>query len=198
MKLQEQINRIKKVMNFLTEDIDFSNITFFKTAQGSKYIRLQDGRLRRWKSSHANTAGEDMGLHAWSSQSFFVDPQYELQANSIQYLDGKGYEIDLSKIALSKDAEGKMFPMIADAGNWRPATWKDAYPAFAKQKPEIANKVLTWKYEKEPKVGYYVVDFDLKKGKGTILRGYHVGSPVSEIGELTDEDKKLFFPSYAN
>jgi hypothetical protein len=193
MNLQEEIKRIKKVINVLTEDIDFSNITFFKTAQGSKYIRLQDGRLRRWKSSHANTGGEDMGLHAWSSQSFFVDPQYENQANSIQYLIGKGF-----KTGLSKDAEGKMFPMIFDSGNWRPALWKDAYTNFAKENPQIANKVLAWKYEKEPKVGYHVVDFDFKEGKGTILKGYHLGSPVSEIGELTDEDKKLFFPSYVD
>jgi hypothetical protein len=28
------------------------------------------------------------------------------------------------------------------------------------------------------------------------LKGYHFGSEVSEVGEFTDEDKKLFFPSY--
>ena len=174
--------------------INFNDITFFKTAQGSKYIRLPDGRLRRWKSSHANTGGEDMGLHSWSTQSIFVDPKYEYPANSIQYLVGKGY-----KVALSKDAEGKMFPMIVDNGQWRPATWGDAYTVYARQNPDMANKVLSWKYSKEPVVGYHVVDFDLKGGgRGTEIKGYHFGSPVSEIGSLSDEDMKLFFPSQSN
>lgn len=174
--------------------MNFNDITFFKTAQGSKYIRLPDGRLRRWKSSHANTGGEDMGLHSWSTQSIFVDPKFEHPANSIQYLVGKGY-----KVALSKDAEGKMFPMIVDNGQWRPATWGDAYSVYARQNPEVAKKVLSWKYSKEPIVGYHVVDFDLKGGdRGTEIKGYHFGSPVSEIGSLSDEDKKLFFPSQSN
>lgn len=174
--------------------MNFNDITFFKTAQGSKYIRLPDGRLRRWKSSHANTGGEDMGLHGWSTQSIFVEPKYEHAANSIQYLVGRGY-----KVALSKDAEGKMFPMIVDGSKWRPATWGDAYTVYAKQNPDIANKVLSWKYSKEPIVGFHVVDFDLKGGsKGTEIKGYHFGSPVSEITPLSDEDKKLFFPSQSN
>ena len=174
--------------------MNLNDITFFKTAQGSKYIRLPDGRLRRWKSSHANTGGEDMGLHSWSTQSIFVDPKYEHAANSIQYLVGKGY-----KVALSKDAEGKMFPMIVDGGQWRPATWGDAFTVYAKQNPEIRKKVLTWKYSKEPIVGYHVVDFDLKGGsRGTEIKGYHFGSPVSEISPLSDEDKKLFFPTQSN
>lgn len=174
--------------------MNFNDITFFKTAQGSKYIRLPDGRLRRWKSSHANTGGEDMGLHGWSTQSIFVEPKYEHAANSIQYLMGRDY-----KVALSKDAEGKMFPMIVDGGKWRPATWGDAYTVYAKQNPDIANKVLSWKYSKEPIVGFHVVDFDLKGGsKGTEIKGYHFGSPVSEISPLSDEDKNLFFPSQSN
>ena len=36
----------------ITEDINFDDITFFKTSQGSKYIRMSDGRLRRYKSFH--------------------------------------------------------------------------------------------------------------------------------------------------
>lgn len=193
MNLQEQTNRIKKLINILTESIDFDTITFFKTEQGSKYIRLPDGRLRRWKSNHSNTGGEDMGLHKWSTQSLFVDPKYEYEANSIQYLYDKGF-----KIALSKDDEGKMFPMIFVSDNWRPATWKDAYTVFSKQNVEKANKVLAWKFVKEPKVGYHVIDFDLKDNNTTILKGYHFGSKVSEISEFTNEDKKLFFPSYFN
>lgn len=191
MDLQEQTYRIKNLINILTENIDFDSISFFKTDQGSKYIRLPDGRLRRWKSYHSNTDGEDKGLHSWSTQSFFVDPQFYHEAYSINDLYEKGF-----KIAISKDAEGKMFPMIVDSNNWRPATWKDAYPTFVKQKPEISDKVLTWKYIKEPKINYYVIDFDFKEGQGTILKNFHFGSQVSEVGKLSYEDKKLFFPSY--
>jgi|688.fasta_scaffold29659_2 hypothetical protein len=171
--------------------MNLDNITFFKTEQGSKYVRLPDGRLRRWKSYHSNTGGEDMGLQSWSTQSLFVEPTYENEANSLQYLIGKG-----NKVALSKDAEGKMFPMIADNNSWRPAKWKDAYTVFSKQNPDIADKVLFWRYVKEPTVGYHVVDFDLKGGeRGTEIARYHFGSKVSEVSEFTDEDKELFFPS---
>jgi hypothetical protein len=52
---------------------------------------------------------------------------------------------------------------------------------------------LGWEYEKEPKIGYNIVDFSFENGQ---LKSYHFGSEVSEIGEFTDEDKKLFFPSY--
>lgn len=171
--------------------MNLDNITFFKTEAGSKYVRLPDGRLRRWKSYHSNTGGEDMGLQSWSTQSIFVEPTYEFEANSLQYLIGRG-----NKVALSKDAEGKMFPMISDNNSWRPAKWKDAYTGFSKQNPDIADKVLFWKYIKEPTVGYHVVDFDLKGGeRGTEIARYHFGSKVSEVSEFTDEDKKLFFPS---
>lgn len=172
--------------------MNLDDITFFKTEQGSKYIRLPDGRLRRFKSYHSNTGGEDMGLQKWSTQSIFVDPKYENEANSLQYLIGKGF-----KVALSKDAEGKMFPMVVDNNSWRPAKWEDAYTVYSKQNPETANKVLFWTFVKEPTVGYHVVDFDLKGGeKGTEVKSYHLGSKVSEISEFTDEDKELFFPNY--
>ena len=132
-----------------------------------------------------------MGLQSLSTQSLFVEPTYENEANSLQYLIGKG-----NKVALSKDAEGKMFPMIADNNSWRPAKWKDAYTVFSKQNPDIADKVLFWRYVKEPTVGYHVVDFDLKGGeRGTEIARYHFGSKVSEVSEFTDEDKELFFPS---
>ena len=94
---KEQISRIQSMMGIISEDINFDEITFFKTSQGSKYIRMPDGRLRRWKSNHSNTGGEDMGLHGWSSMSVFVDPKYDKEANAPQFLIGKGYKIGLSK-----------------------------------------------------------------------------------------------------
>ena len=188
MNLQENIHRIKEVMGILSEDINFDDITFFKTSQGSKYIRMSDGRLRRYKSYHSNTGGEDEGLHSWSGMSVFVSPEYDKVANSPQFLIGKGY-----KIGLSKTKNGGMVVVVFDNGNWRPATWGDAYPNYVKVNPNYADKVLAWPYVKQPTVGYNVVDFTMKDGQ---LRGYHFGSEVSEVGEFSDEDKKLFFPSY--
>ncbi len=86
-----------------------------------------------------------------------------------------------------------MVVVLFDNDEWRPATWKDAYPVYVERNPESANKVLGWEYEKEPKIGYNIVDFSFENGQ---LKSYHFGSEVSEIGEFTDEDKKLFFPSY--
>ena len=188
MNLQENIQRIREMMGVINENINLDDITFFKTSQGSKYIRMSDGRLRRWKSHHSNTGGEDKGLHGWSDMSIFVDPIYDKEANSPQFLIGKGF-----KIGLSKTQNGKMVVVVFDNGNWRPATWKDAYPGFIKINPENENKPLAWEYIKEPKVGYNVVDFNVKNDK---LKSYHFGSEVSEVSEFTDEDKKLFFPSY--
>jgi hypothetical protein len=88
-----------------------------------------------------------------------------------------------------------MVVVVFDNGNWRPATWKDAYPGFIKINPENENKPLAWEYIKEPKVGYNVVDFNIKNDQ---LKSYHFGSEVSEVSEFTDEDKKLFFPSFFN
>ena len=81
----------------ITEDINFDDITFFKTSQGIKYIRMSDGRLRRYKSYHSNTGGEDQGLHDWSDMSIFVGPEHDKEANSPQFLLGKGFKIGLSK-----------------------------------------------------------------------------------------------------
>ena len=175
MNLQEDIQRIKEVMGLLTEEenINFDDITFFKTAQGSKYIRMSDGRMRRYKSYHANTGGEDEGLHSWSDMSIFVSPEYDKVANSPQFLIGNGL-----KIGLSKTKNGGMVVVVFDNGNWRPATWSDAYPNYVKDNPEYGDKVLAWHYVKEPKVGYNVVDFTMRDGQ---LKGYHFGSEVSEI-----------------
>ena len=169
------------------------DITFFKTAQGSKYIRLSDGRIRRWKSSHANTGGEDMGLHEWNQQSIFVDEKYEKEANSIQFLIGQGKK----NLALTKNKDGKMIVLIYKEDDWKPATWGDAYPTFTRLNPNSKNKILAWDYKKEPTEGYHVVDFNLDSNRR--IKSYHFGSPVSEVkpkGQMEPEDIKLFFPSY--
>ena len=187
--LNESIDRVKDVMG-LNEDINFDDIVFFKTSQGSKYIRMSDGRLRRYKSYHANTGGEDEGLHPWSDLSVFVESQHNKEANSIQFLVGNGFK---NKIALSKTQDGKIVVVVYDNNDWRPATWNDAYPGYVKRNEQYKDKPLVFPYVKEPTVGYHVVDFNMNNG---YLKSYHFGSDVSEISEFTDEDKKLFFPSY--
>jgi len=169
-------------------NFNINDITFFKTSQGSKYVRMPDGRLRRWKSYHQNTAGEDKGLHEWSDMSVFVDPKYGNEASSIEFLMDRGF-----KVSISKSKNGKMVLLVSDNGQWRVATWNDAYPKYVQENPNLDNKPLGWEYVKEPKIGYHVVDFSFKNGR---LGSYHFGSEVSEIGEFSDEDKKLFFPSY--
>jgi hypothetical protein len=197
--IRKMIDKVKNFEQFINENQEIDNlikdITFFKTAQGSKYIRLSDGRIRRWKSSHANTGGEDMGLHDWNQQSIFVDPQYEKEANSIQFLIGQGKK----NLALSKTQDGKMVVLIYKDNEWKPATWGDAYPKFTNINPKTKDKVLSWEYKKEPVNGYHVVDFNLNNNR--IIKSYHFGSPVSEVktkGQMDPEDIKLFFPSKSN
>jgi hypothetical protein len=184
---------LKYFENYNSVDDLIRDITFFETAQGSKYIRTSDGRIRRWKSVHANTGGEDKGLHGWNQQSMFVSPDYEKEANSIQFLIGNGQK----NLALSKNkADGKIVVMVTKDNQWRPGTWLDAYPKFCKFNPDVQNKILAFEYKIEPTIGYHVVDFNLKQN-GTI-ESYHFGSPVTKIltGEqMSGEDKKLFFPS---
>jgi hypothetical protein len=191
MNLQEQISRIQSMMDVVKEDINFDDITFFKTTQGSKYVRMSDGRLRRWKSYHSNTGGEDQGLQGWSDMSIFVEPKYDKEANAVQFLMGNGY-----KVGLSKSKNDKMVIVVFEDGKWRVATWKDAYPNYFKIHPDKDDKPLAWDYVKEPTVGYNVVDFSFKNGNN--LKDYHFGSEVSEVSDFSDEDKKLFFPSYFN
>ena len=191
MNLQEQISRIQSMMGVVKEDINFDDITFFKTTQGSKYVRMPDGRLRRWKSYHSHTGGEDQGLQGWSDMSIFVEPKYDKEANAVQFLMGNGY-----KVGLSKSKNDKMVIVVFEDGKWRVATWKDAYPNYFKIHPDKDDKPLAWDYVKEPTVGYNVVDFSFKNGNN--LKDYHFGSEVSEVSDFSDEDKKLFFPSYFN
>lgn len=165
-----------------------SDFSYFETSQGSKYIRNSKGQLRRWKSYHSDTGGEDMGLHGWSNFSIFVDPKFRYEANSLQYLIGNGY-----RTAMAKNKDGKIVIMLLDGGNWRPAKWNDAYPAYVKQNPDYDNRTLMFEYTKEPTIGYNVVDFDLKPNS-TKIDGYHFGSVVSRVEDsIPDDVKSLFF-----
>jgi len=171
----------------LDENINLKDFTYFETSQGSKYIRKNStSQLRRIKSYHANTGGKDMGLHGWKQQSMFIDPKFEKEANSVQFLMGKGFK----KIAVSKTQDGKIVLLIPKDNKWVPATWGDAYPNFAKNKPDYKTKPLAWEYIKEPTMGYHVVDFEIDSSR--IIKDWHFGSPVSKIGPLSDEDAKLF------
>ena len=184
MELKKIIVRILR-----EESSNFDSFTYFETSKGSKYIMNDKGQLRRWKSYHQNTAGEDMGLHSWSDLSFFVDPSYYNSVSSYEQLStNRGY-----KVAISKDAEGKMFYMIFDNGEWRPAKWDDAFPTYVKNNPEFKNKVLSWKYIRQPKIGYHVVDVSFKKEGSTQLSSFHIGNTVSRIEDNVPDDEKNLF-----
>lgn len=192
--MEEHINRLKNWNQFLNEnsqvDDIIKDITYFETSQGSKYIRLSDGRIRRWKSNHKNTGGEDKGLHKWSQNSFFVEPKYEKEANSVQFIQNY---YNLKDLGLSKSKDGKIVLMLYKENVWNPATWSDAYPAYTKINTKYANKILAWKYKKTPTIGYHVVDYDLENGR---IKRYHFGSDVSKVeqkGKLSDDVKKIFF-----
>jgi hypothetical protein len=116
----------------------------------------------------------------------FIDPKFEKEANSVQFLMGKGFK----KIAVSKTQDNKIVLLIPKDNKWIPATWGDAYPNFTKNKPEYKTKPLAWEYSKEPTMGYHVVDFEIDSSR--IIKDWHFGSPVSKIGPLSDEDAKLF------
>lgn len=192
--MRKQINRVNNWNQFLTEssqvDDIIKDITYFETSQGSKYIRLSDGRIRRWKSNHKNTGGEDKGLHKWRQNSFFVEPKYEKEANSVQFIQNY---YNLKDLGLSKSKDAKIVLMLYKDGDWNPATWSDAYPTYTRINTKYANKILAWEYKKEPTIGYHVVDYDLENGR---IKNYHFGSQVSKVeqkGKLSDNAKKLFF-----
>lgn len=174
---------ISIIENIVTEE-DTKSLIYFETSQGSKYIRTPSGKTRRWKSSHANTGGEDMGLHEWYDNSIFVEPKYEKMANSVQFLIGKGIRTNITNVSGKK---AKVI-IILDNGQWRPAKWKDAYPIHASRNPEMAEKILAFEYVDQPQMGYNVVEWNDMGGK---LR-YHFGSEVSHIGSFEEKNKQLF------
>lgn len=174
-------------MKFLLKEND--SFMYFETSKGSKYIINKDNQLKRWKSYHQNTSGEDMGLHSWSDFAFFIDPSFYDSVSSFEQLStNKRF-----KVAISKDAEGKMFYMIFDKDKWRPARWEDAFPKYVENNPQLKNKVLSWKYTKIPTKGYHVVDVSFKS-KSTQLSSFHIGNMVTRIeNTIPDDEKEIFF-----
>ena len=147
-------------------------LQYFETAQGSKYIRTPEGQLRRWKSFHRNTQGVDMGMHNWSQHSFFVDPVFEREGNAIfRFLDDQSL-LKGRKLAFVKDKEGKLGVLISDPNGWRPLTYDEATPQFVKMNPDKKGKTVSFRYSKEPKKGYHVVDFSTKPNS-TVIQSFH-------------------------
>lgn len=157
-------------------------VYYFETGQGSKYLMTDKGETKRWKSEHLNTGGEDKGLKNWYQNSFFVDPEYEYEANSVQFLIDKGF-----KCALNKD-KGKITIYIIDNGKWRVGNMTDAYP-----KSNI-NKPLIFDYIDQPKNSFHVGEYNLNPDNFSI-QSYHFGSPVTKIikeEDISEEELKPF------
>ena len=155
--------------------------TFFETAQGSKYLRTENGETKRYKSEHSNDW--DSGKKDWFSNSIFVPEKDEKFANAGQFLFGRNYKVALA------NAQGKKVFVIFDNG-WRPAKWKDAYPKHAERNPQMADKFLAFDFTTNPKMGYNVVEFNFKSN-GT-LQSYHFGSPVSKISKFNEIEDDVF------
>jgi hypothetical protein len=149
---------------------------FFKTAQGSKYILTEKNESRRVKSFHANTGGEDQGLHEWFQQCVFVPPTHEIQANSYQNLRNH-----YSGPVLLGASSGTLTFFIVKNNKWEVALFKDAFqkairsPLHAKKSEEP----MQFPYTKTPTIGYSVAEWSNKSDN--TIKSYHFGSPVSEV-----------------
>lgn len=184
---------MKNYKNFIQSYINESNyrITsttgnnvefYFETEQGSKYLITDKGETKRWKVIHSNTGEDDKGLKDWYQNSFFVDPKFQYEANSIQFLIDKGFKCALN---IEKNTV-KIF--IVEENKWRVGNMLDAYP-----KSNI-NKPLIFECVNKPKIGYNVVEYNLNTDKFSI-KNYHFGSEVNKIiphNNITEEELKYF------
>ena len=82
-----------KIFESITSTTGNKVVIYLETGQGSKYLMTDKGETKRWKSDHANTGGEDKGLKDWHQNSFFIDPKFENEANSVLHLTNKGMKI---------------------------------------------------------------------------------------------------------
>ena len=156
---------------------------YFETDQGSKYILSSKNESKRIKSYHANTGGEDQGLHKWYERCVFVAAKYVHEANSPQMLINKGFKVYLSekgsKIAFYQRVDRK-FEVL---------TWDDAFP-----KSNRGKVPLVFEFTETPTKGFSVVEFNINPATKE-LKSYHFGSPVSLIkkfSELTDQEALAF------
>ena len=143
----------------------------------------EKGETKRWKSSHANTGGEDSGLKEWYPNSMFV-PEGDLDAMmAYEHLLDKGF-----KISISGTPGGKKVWVILDQGAWRPATFGDAFKKFVQANPSAANKPLAFIASSTPVIGHMAVEF--KRDPNGLIRSFHPGSPVSKVLPIDQADPK--------
>ena len=155
---------------------------YFETGQGSKYLITDKGETKRWKSVHSNTGEEDKGLKDWYQKSFFVNPKFEYEANSVLFLTDKGFKCAIS----IKNNQATIY--VVDNNKWRIANMKDAYP-----KSNI-DRELTFNITDKVTIGYHATEYNLNPDNFSI-KNYHFGSPVTKIvsaDKITDEELKYF------
>jgi hypothetical protein len=155
-------------------------VAYFETSQGSKYLITDKGETKRWKSIHSNTGQEDKDVKDWYQKSIFVKPEFEYQANSIQFLIDKRFRCGLN-------VKDKASVYIVEDNKWRIASMKDAYPKSNIDKP------LIFDYDKLT-IGYSVVEYNLNPD-GFSIKKYHFGSPVTKIitaDKISDAELKYF------
>lgn len=160
---------------------------FFKTNQGSMYILTEKGESRRIKSVHANTGGEDAGLHGWNQKCVFVPPEDSIKGNSMQYLRNN-YD---GPVMLSVLKPNTLTFLMIKNNQWSPVLFKDAYTKSATD-PKFQSKSeepMEFKYVKEPTMGFSVCEWNEKGNR--LVSGYHFGSPVSEIKDINDVDPQI-------
>jgi len=171
---------MKKFTQLLKESITSSTgnniILYFETGQGSKYLITDKGETKRWKSEHANTGGDDKGLKEWYQNSFFVDPKFEYEANSILFLFDK--EI---KCALNIK-NNKVTIYVLKDNKWVIGNMLDAYPKAGKDKPLVFDCI------NNPTIGHSATEYILNNDKFSIKK-YHFGSPVTKILPIEKLDK---------
>lgn len=170
----------------------------FFTAQGSEYIKAGCGGTRRIKGHHANTGGEDAGLHGWKDNGIFTHGEQGSHFNmGASNLVSKGHKV--------KVARGKMNPNLAfiqiqnKDGTWRHATNEDAHPEAHKAWEKMLNhpntsqkdrqlyqnklnnrkNILHAKVTDHPVVGSHMLEYgEHPEGHVTSL---HAGSAVSHV-----------------
>ena len=148
--------------------------TYFETAQGSKYLLSAAGETKRWKSTHANTGGEDAGLKPWWPKSMFVPQEDQDAMLAYEHLLDGG-----NKISISRTKNGRQVWIIYKGGQWVPAVYSDAYPTYSRLNPEKADKVLSFSSSPTPTMGSMAVEY--KQEPTGLVRGFHPGSPVSKV-----------------
>lgn len=157
-------------------------VLYFETEQGSKYLMTDKGETKRWKSVHSNTGEDDKGLKEWYQKSFFVDPKYQYEANSIQFLIDKGFKCGLNI------KNNKCVIYIVVNNKWKIANMKDAY-----SKSNINNDI-TFDVVFKPTIGYNACEYIFNDDNFSIKK-YHFGSEVTKIlpiDKITDNELKYF------